>query len=197
MHALAGLAGELDPDILEPGAVERLLVLADRERAGDAAAVGASLGALLGSEPVLGDDVADRDATAGRQHAGELANTAGLSVDRLITQLEIATSTLSAGSGTVLDDALEEVRVREIGGGDVLARQRQHLGGHVEPPDDPGRPDLLGGPDHIRPAPEPRSSTRSPERRSAAASGSPEPRLITPVVEPKPQQLPLRVAAAA
>ena len=48
---------------------------------------------------VLRNDVRDADAPAGPQDPGSV-RTLALSVDRLITQFEITTSTDSAGSGT-------------------------------------------------------------------------------------------------
>ena len=49
---------------------------------------------------VLGDDVGDPDPPAGVSTRNISASTAGLSTDRLITQLEMTTSTEPSGSGT-------------------------------------------------------------------------------------------------
>jgi hypothetical protein len=57
VHAVGHLAGELDADLLEAGRFQPGLVLALRQSSGNAADVAAALGALLGSEAVLGDDV--------------------------------------------------------------------------------------------------------------------------------------------
>ena len=49
----------------------------------------------------------------------------------------------------LLDDALEEVDVRQARLGGVLLRQREHLVGHVEPVGGAGRPDAPGREDHV------------------------------------------------
>ena len=114
VHAVGDLVRELDRDVLEAGRLEPGLVLALRERAGDAADVAAALGALVGREPVLGDDVADPDPPARLAARGAISvSTAGLSTERLITQFEITTSTESGRERDLLDHALEEVHVRD------------------------------------------------------------------------------------
>src|SRR6187402_2734699 len=64
VHAVCHLVRELDAHVLEPGRLEPGDVLAPRERAGDAADVGATLAALLRGEVVLRNDVGDPDAAA-------------------------------------------------------------------------------------------------------------------------------------
>ena len=76
-------------------------------------------------------------------------STAGLSVERLITQFEMTTSTESAGSGICSISALEEVDVRDAGLARVLPREREHLVGHVEAVGGAGRADPLGREDHV------------------------------------------------
>ena len=68
----------VDADVLEAGRLEAGDVLAARERAGDAADVGAALGALVRAQPVLGDDVADADPAAGLEDARDLGQHRGL-----------------------------------------------------------------------------------------------------------------------
>ncbi len=78
--------------------------------------------------------------------------TAGLSTERLITQFEMTTSTLLAGSGICLDHPLEEMHVRDARLRGVLLREREHLVRHVEPVGGPGRADPLRRQDHVDPA---------------------------------------------
>ena len=75
--------------------------------------------------------------------------TSALSVERLITQLEMTTSTESAGSGICSIRPLRKIGVSDPGVGGVLARQREHLVGHVEPVREAGRPDALGRQDDV------------------------------------------------
>ena len=77
------------------------------------------------------------------------ASTRSLSAERLITQLEMITSTESSGSGIALDLALEELDVVDAGLALVLARQRQHLVGHVEPVGLAGGADPPRGEQHV------------------------------------------------
>ena len=79
-------------------------------------------------------------------------STAALSTERLITQLEITTSTEFGGQRDLLDHALQEVHVRHARLARVLLREREHLVGHVEPVGSAGRPDALGREDHVDPA---------------------------------------------
>jgi hypothetical protein len=99
VHAVADRVGEGHRDPGEARLGQLGLVLGLGQGPGDAAHVAAALGPLLGGEAVLGDDVADAQAAPGLRTRKVSANTAGLSTDRLITQLEITTSTVSAGSG--------------------------------------------------------------------------------------------------
>ena len=81
----------------EPGVRQRLLELGARERAGDAARPLRHVGARGLVHVVVGDDVGDREAAAGAQHARRLAQHGGLSPERLMTQLEMTTSTDASG----------------------------------------------------------------------------------------------------
>ena len=81
----------------------------------------------------------------GRRTRAASRITGGLSPERLITQLEMTTSTISSSSGHVLEVALEELDVLDAGLGGVGARELEHLVGHVEPDRLAGRPDAPGG----------------------------------------------------
>lgn len=81
------------------GGREAGVVLGEGERPGDAADVITVFGALVGGEVVVGDDVGDADPAAGDEDAVGLGDHAGLSTDRLITQLEIITSIVPAAAG--------------------------------------------------------------------------------------------------
>ena len=87
-------------------------------------------------------------------------STAGLSTERLMTQLEMTTSTESAGSGISSMTPLRKIAFRMPASGRSV-REGEHLVGHVEPVGDPGLADPLGGEESM-PPPEPRSSTVSP-----------------------------------
>ena len=113
----------------------------------------------------------------GRAPGTSRASTAGLSTDRLITQLEMTTSTEASGSGIVLDGAFDELDVGRASLGGVGPREREHLVGHVDAVGEPGRADPPGRQEHVDAAAGPRSSTRSPALSSATISGLPQPRL--------------------
>src|SRR5436190_9673913 len=81
---------------------------------------------------------------------------AGFSVERLMTQLEMTTSTESAGSGILLDQPLEEVDVSDAGFARIPLRQGEHLVGHVKAVRGAGLPDALGGQDHVDAAARPK-----------------------------------------
>jgi hypothetical protein len=99
VHAVGDLVRERDVDLVEAGRPEARLVLAFRERSGDAptklprsarSAEESRSSATTSLIPILPPGFSTRAISV---------NTAGLSVERLITQLEITTSTDSAGSG--------------------------------------------------------------------------------------------------
>ena len=68
----------------------------------------------------------------GRRTRAASRKTDGLSAERLITQLEMITSTESS-AGDVLDRPLDELDVLDSGLALVSPRQLQHLVGHVHP----------------------------------------------------------------
>ena len=135
-----------------PTASRPVAELGDRQRAGDAAGVGAALGALLGVEPVLGDDVGDADPAARPEDAGDLGEDGALvggevddavaddDVDRLGRQRDR------------LDVALEELDVGGAGLGGVALGEREHLVGHVEAEGAAGRADPLRRQQDVDPA---------------------------------------------
>ena len=81
-------------DGLEPGSVFR-----EGQGARDAAHEAATLGAIVGGQGVVRDDVADADPATGSQHRAISPRTAALSVERLMTQLLMTTSTEASPSG--------------------------------------------------------------------------------------------------
>ena len=89
--------GDLDVD--EPGLGQRSVELGAGEGAGDAA--GPLLHVAAGGvvHVLVGDHVGDREAPAGLSTRAASRSTRCLSPARLITQLEITTSTASSGSG--------------------------------------------------------------------------------------------------
>ena len=76
-------------------------------------------------------------------------STVALSVERLITQLEITTSTEAAGSGIASISPLRKWTFRTPDSRDVPLSEREHLVRHVEPVGRPGRADPLRGQDHV------------------------------------------------
>ena len=81
----------------------------------------------------------------GRSTRAASRRTLGLSPERLITQLEITTSTVCVGERHVLEVALDELDVLDAGLGGVGAGELEHLVGHVEPDRSTGRGDSTGG----------------------------------------------------
>ena len=80
------------------------------------------------------------------------ANTAGLSVERLMTQLEMITSIDCVRERDRFDWPFRNVTLVAAGLGCVAAGEVEHLVGHVEPVDVPGRPDASGRQQHVDPA---------------------------------------------
>ena len=99
-------------------------------------------------------------------------STASLSPDRLITQFEMIDVDRVVGQRDRLDRALQELDVGRAGLALVVARERQHLVGHVEPVGLAGRPDALRRQQHVDAAARARGRARSgPARARAARSG--------------------------
>ena len=144
---------ELDRDLLEARRLEPGLVLALRERAGDAADVARRArparravrwsSATTSLIPIRPPGLSTRAISV---------STAALSTERLITQFEITTSTESAGSGISSITPLRKCTFAHARLGGVAPREREHLVGHVQPVRGPGRPDALRREDHVDPA---------------------------------------------
>ena len=102
---------------------------------------------------VFRDDVADPDAPARLEDPPDLGQHGRL-VDR---QVDHAVGDHHVdrvrGQRNLLDDALEEVRVRDSRVARVLLGEGKHLVRHVQPVGDPGGPDPLGREDHVDSAP--------------------------------------------
>jgi hypothetical protein len=99
VHAVCDLVCELDADLLEAGRLEPGEVLTLRERARDAADIGTTLGPSLPAEAVSATTSLTPTRPPGFSTRAISVSTTGLSVERLITQFEITTSTESAGNG--------------------------------------------------------------------------------------------------
>ena len=164
-------ARRLDADRVEPGGRELRAVLALVERAGDAADPQEDV--LPDLAPGCRPASRRRTPRTGRPASAREtppASTRSLSADRLMTQFEMMTSTESSGSGMLLDLALQELDVRRRRTLLVLARQLQHLVGHVEPVG------LAAGPTRGGPTAGRRSRRRSRGRaRLRPASARPAP----------------------
>jgi len=78
---------------------EAIGVFGAGKRPGDTADVGAALCSFSRGELIFGDDIEIPNLPPGLRTRNISLITAGLSVDRLITQFEIITSMDSAGSG--------------------------------------------------------------------------------------------------
>ncbi len=104
------------------------------------------------------------------------ANTAGLSVERLITQLEITTSMVLAGSGIASMVPLRNSTL-VAPAFSALARARASISSVMSSPYAfPVGPTRRAESRTSMPPPEPRSNTLSPSRSSATAVGLPQPR---------------------
>ena len=99
VDAVGDLVREGDADVLEACGLEARLVLADGERAGDAAGEVAALEPLLGVRRSSATTSVIPIRPPGLSTRAISVSTAGLSAERLMTQLEMTTSTESAGSG--------------------------------------------------------------------------------------------------
>ena len=139
--------GDLDVD--EAGGGERALELVAGERAGDAAGpcghVGAVAASMSGS--AMTSETAKRP--PGRRTRAASRSTASLSPERLMTQLEITTSTDASGSGT---SSIVPLRNSTFAGarlGGVAAGELEHLVGHVQPDRAARRADPPRGDEHV------------------------------------------------
>jgi len=107
------------------------------------------------------------------------ASTAALSADKLITQLEITTSTEASGSGTASIWPLTNSTLAAPALA-AFCRARASMSSVMSTPQaNPDGPTRRADSSTSIPPPDPRSSTRSPSRRSATAGGFPQPRLAS------------------
>ena len=198
-----------------PASAQAGLVLGERERARDAADVGAALGALLRRSGRPRRTMSEMpDASAGPQHArGSRGTRRALSEARLTTQLLITTSIDAAGSGMASMWPFRSSTFVAPEASDVPGGQREHLIGHVEPEDTSGRARRASPTAGRRcPPPEPRvedslarseigdgsrdsrsRATRAPRHR-AARRRSPALYSSAPVPSPGSQQADAEVA---
>src|ERR1019366_5814668 len=113
----------------------------------------------------------------GRRTRKLSAKTAALSPDRLITQLEMITSTELSGSGIASMWPCRNSTLAAPARA-ALARARLSISSVMSRPYAfPAGPTRRAGSSTSIPPPEPRSRTVSPSRRSAITSGLPQPRL--------------------
>src|SRR5215472_5298738 len=120
------------------------------------------------------------------------ASTAGLSVDRLITQLEITTSTDASGSGR---SSISPLRNSTFSAPALaaLARARVSMSSVMSTPyANPDGPTRRADSSTSMPPPDPRSKTFSPSCRFATASGFPQPRLASTASSGSPSVSPSR-----
>ena len=112
----------------------------------------------------------------GRSTRAASRSTCVLSAERLITQLEITTSTLASGSGIASMWPLSELDVLDAGLGRVGPRELEHLVGHVEADRLAGRADAARARGARRCRRPSRGRARSRRRRDRPPrSGLPQP----------------------
>ena len=110
---------------------------------------GATLGQLRVGELVIGDNVADSQATARPEdpvHLGEHPRLVRGQVDNAVRDHDVDGV---RGERDLLDIALQELDVRRAGLVAVLDRQSEHLLGHIEPVHLASRSDALGREQHV------------------------------------------------
>src|SRR5690606_23077551 len=123
VHALRRLVGGGDGDVVESLVGEERPVFGVRQRPGDASDPRPALGAFLGRDTVLGDDIADPDPPAGLEYSRHLCDDGRLvggEVDHTVGDDHVDRTFLE---GDLLDVALEELDVVCSGFGRVLASQ--------------------------------------------------------------------------
>ena len=147
-----GLGRESHLGIREPDGGQPVQVLGAGQGAGDAADVGASLGALCGvtSSSATTSEIPMRPPGPARG-TSRPARPACRS-DRLMTQLEITTSTDSSGSGTSSMVPLRNSTFSAPALRFVRVASAEHLVGHVHAVREAGRADPPGREQHVDPA---------------------------------------------
>src|SRR5215469_12131952 len=124
------------------------------------------------------------------------ASTAGLSTARLMTQLEMITSTEASGSGSA---SISPFRNSTFVAPALtaLARASASMSSVMSTPyANPDGPTRRADSSTSMPPPEPRSRTRSPSCRSATATGLPQPRLASTASSGSPSVPPAPYSAA-
>ena len=111
----------------------------------------------------------------GRSTRAASASTLGLSPERLITQLEITTSTLASGSGSSSRYPLRNSTFSTPASAALRLASSSISSVMSIPIARPVEPTRRAEISTSAPAPEPRSSTTSPSCRSATAVGTPHP----------------------
>ena len=178
MHPVDDLVGGGDADGGESRCGQAFPVLGEGQGAGDAADVAAALGAVrFRSGRRRRGCRRRRSGRPGRSTRKLSAKTAALFPDRLITQLEMITSTVWSGSGI---DSMWPLRNSTLRAPALAALSRAMLSISSvmsRPYALPAGPTRRADSSTSMPPPEPRSSTVSPGWRSATAIGLPQPRL--------------------
>src|SRR5829696_3183448 len=157
---LVDAVGLVDLDLTEPGGAELALKVRPGQGAGDAA------GPLLHVVPSglvhvgIGDDIADREASAAAQHARRLAEHGRLvfgQVDHAVADDHVDRV---VGQWRRLDRALDELDILHTGLGLVSPRQLEHLVGHVQAVGLAGGADAAGREQHVDATPGPEVENR-------------------------------------
>ena len=121
-----------DVDLDESGLGERRLVLGAGQRAGHAAGPLLHVGARRLVHVGVGDDVGDREASAGREDARRLAQDAGLVGGEIDDAVGDDDVDAGVGQRDLLQVALDELGVLDPRLGGVGPRELEHLVGHVQ-----------------------------------------------------------------
>ena len=168
--------GLADLDLVEAGGTQGGAELGFGERACDASRPGGHVGTSLLVHVVIGDHVRYSEAPRRVGARGAASRmTLGLSPERLITQLEMTTSTAESGKGHRLDVALEELDVLDAGVRGVVAGELEHFVSHIQPYRPSAGPHALGADQYVRAGARAEVDTVSPSCRSATAVGTPHP----------------------
>src|SRR4051794_17084324 len=142
--------GGPDLDVDETRGAERVGELPFGERAGDAAGPLHHVRARGVVHVGVGDDVGDREAAAGAQDTGGLAQHPGLvggEVDDAVGDDDVHRVVRERD---VLDVALDELDIVDAGLGGVPVGEGEHLVGHVQADRAAGGPDAAGADEDVR-----------------------------------------------
>ena len=142
----------LDLNVREAGPAQLTGVVLAGQRPGDAACPLLHALARFLVHALVGDDVADGEATARPQDSGRLAEDAGLVGAQIDDAVGDDHVDRVVGKRDVLDRALDEFDVLDPGLALVLPRQLEHLVGHVEAIGHSPGPDPASRQQHVDPA---------------------------------------------